>query len=381
MNRPLAAVFSARVVRWQKQHGRHGLPWQGTRDPYRVWLSEVMLQQTQVVTALPYYERFLLQFPDVSALAQAPLAQVLALWAGLGYYSRARNLHQCAQAVVQQHGGQFPANAQDLAQLPGIGRSTAAAIAAFCYGERAAILDGNVKRVLTRYLGFAGDMSQAAPQRELWQHAQDLLPLRGVDTYTQGLMDLGATLCLIKKPACERCPVAADCVAKREGQPLAYPVKTRRVKRSRREHWLLWLQQGGRWWLVERPAKGVWAGLWALPEFESMQALETTCAQWLAPTHAKPVATTRAARASDSYSDRGTRLTLTVLPAIEHSLTHFDWTLHPVQAPIPAGSGSLAGVLTALFPSGRWVTPEEALALGLPAPLKRLFEQQLEGQR
>jgi A/G-specific adenine glycosylase len=345
------------VVRWQKQHGRHGLPWQGSRDPYRVWLSEVMLQQTQVVTVLAYYERFLVQFPDVKALAQAPLAQVLALWAGLGYYSRARNLHRCAQAVVQLHGGQFPGHAEGLAQLPGIGRSTAAAIAAFCFGERAAILDGNVKRVLTRHLGFAGDVGQAAQQRALWQHAEALLPARGVDTYTQGLMDLGATLCSIKKPACERCPVATDCVARIEGQPQAYPVKTRKLKRSRREHWLLWLEQRGRWWLVERPEKGVWAGLWALPEFESMPALEAECAQLL-----------RLAQSSKAA------LAVCLLPSIEHALTHFDWTLHPVQAPLPAGVGK---PLAQRFPQGRWFTPAEALAVGLPAPLKRLFEQQV----
>ncbi len=387
MKGPAGLDFSARVVRWQKQHGRHGLPWQGTRDPYRVWLSEVMLQQTQVVTVLGYYERFLAQFPNVNALAQAPLAQVLALWAGLGYYSRARNLHRCAQAVVQQHGGQFPNNALTLAQLPGIGRSTAAAIAAFCFGERAAILDGNVKRVLTRHWGFAGDVGQASAQRELWQYAESLLPQRGVDTYTQGLMDLGATLCLIKNPACERCPLATDCVAHLEGQPQAYPVKTRKLKRSRREHWLLWLQQRGRWWLVERPETGVWAGLWALPEFESMLALEATCAQLQ---RAAQAGQPKALRANERNAGDSAPMTLTVLPTIEHTLTHFDWTLHPVQAPLHSplplpGSaplpaplptrGALAAALAQQFPSGRWFTPEEALAAGLPAPLKRLLEQ------
>jgi A/G-specific adenine glycosylase len=289
--------------------------------------------------------------------------------------------------VVQQHGGQFPNSAQALAQLPGIGRSTAAAIAAFCFGERAAILDGNVKRVLTRHLGFAGDMSQAAAQRELWQHAENLLPPRGVDTYTQGLMDLGATLCLTKNPACERCPVATDCVARIEGRPQAYPVKTRKLKRSQREHWLLWLQQRGRWWLVERPHKGVWAGLWALPEFESMAALEAACAALL-PNAAKganlsnlPNLTSGATRANTSNlgppSARTPALTLTVLPTIEHALTHFDWTLRPVQAPLPA-RGVPAAALTRQFPSGRWCTPAEALALGLPAPLKRLLEREIE---
>src|SRR5690349_16259112 len=181
-------TLAERVIAWQRTHGRHDLPWQRTRDPYRVWLSEIMLQQTQVSTVLAYYERFLARFPDVAALAAAPLDEVLALWSGLGYYSRARNLHRCAQAVMAQHGGRFPASSEVLATLPGIGRSTAAAIAAFCFGERAAILDGNVKRVLTRALGFAGDLSQSGAERELWAKAESLLPATGMEAYTQGLM-------------------------------------------------------------------------------------------------------------------------------------------------------------------------------------------------
>ena len=187
-----SASFAARVIDWQRTHGRHALPWQGTRDPYRVWLSEIMLQQTQVATVLGYYERFLQRFPDVRSLAAAPLDEVFALWSGLGYYSRARNLHRCAQAVVAEHGGRFPASSEALAQLPGIGRSTAAAIAAFCFGERVAILDGNVKRVLTRALGFDGDLANAAQERLLWNEATRLLPASGVESYTQGLMDLKA---------------------------------------------------------------------------------------------------------------------------------------------------------------------------------------------
>ncbi|MFM8768060.1 MAG: A/G-specific adenine glycosylase, partial [Rubrivivax sp.] len=181
------ADLSSLVVAWQRVHGRHGLPWQGTRDPYRVWLSEVMLQQTQVSTVLGYFDRFLQRFPDVQALAAAPLDQVLSLWSGLGYYSRARNLHRCAQAVMALHGGQFPGSSQALAGLPGIGPSTAAAMAAFCFAERAAILDGNVKRVLTRALGFEGDLAQPAQERRLWDLARQLLPDAGVEAYTQGL--------------------------------------------------------------------------------------------------------------------------------------------------------------------------------------------------
>ncbi|MFN0184712.1 MAG: A/G-specific adenine glycosylase, partial [Aquabacterium sp.] len=186
--------FARRVISWQRLHGRHGLPWQGSRDAYRVWLSEVMLQQTQVTTVLRYYPRFLEQFPTVQALAAAPLDAVLSLWSGMGYYSRARLLHRCAQAVVGQHQGRFPGSAQALAQLPGIGPSTAAAIAAFCFGERAAILDANVKRVLARHTGFADDLSRPVAVDALWRLAQDRLPRQGIETYTQGLMDLGATL-------------------------------------------------------------------------------------------------------------------------------------------------------------------------------------------
>jgi A/G-specific adenine glycosylase len=237
-----AANFSARIVEWQRTHGRHTLPWQRTRDPYRVWLSEIMLQQTQVATVLGYYDRFLERFADVRALAAADIDDVFALWSGLGYYSRARNLHRCAQAVVESHGGEFPRSSELLATLPGIGRSTAAAIAAFCFGERVAILDGNVKRVLSRVLAFDGDLAVASQERELWAQATRLLPQHGIESYTQGLMDLGATLCLARSPSCLLCPVRVDCVAAREGTQESYPVKTRKLKRGRREHLWLWLQ-------------------------------------------------------------------------------------------------------------------------------------------
>ncbi|HJW12312.1 MAG TPA: A/G-specific adenine glycosylase, partial [Albitalea sp.] len=250
------------MIEWQRTHGRHALPWQNTRDPYRVWLSEIMLQQTQVATVLAYYERFLQRFPDVATLAAAPLDEVFALWSGLGYYSRARNLHRCAQAVVAEHGGRFPPSSAQLANLPGIGRSTAAAIAAFCFGERVAILDGNVKRVLTRVLGFDGDLAVAAQERALWELATGLLPQRGIEAYTQGLMDLGATLCVARAPQCDACPLRADCIAARDGTQQNYPVKSRKLKRGRREHLWLWLRWRDELWLTQRPDTGVWAGLW-----------------------------------------------------------------------------------------------------------------------
>ncbi len=207
-------LIAADVVQWQASHGRNHLPWQQTRDPYRVWLSEIMLQQTQVATVLGYYERFLQQFPDVASLAAAPEDDVMALWSGLGYYSRARNLHRCAQAVVAEHGGAFPRTAAVLATLPGIGRSTAAAIASFCFGERAAILDANVKRVLTRVLAYGEDLSSSRHEKALWVLAEDLLPAQDLHNtmprYTQGLMDLGATVCLPRNPSCLVCPFAAQ---------------------------------------------------------------------------------------------------------------------------------------------------------------------------
>ncbi len=299
-----------------------------------------MLQQTQVATVLAYYPRFLERFPDVARLAAAPLDDVLALWSGLGYYGRARLLHRCAQVVVAEHGGRFPASSAALAALPGIGRSTAAAIAAFCFGERAAILDGNVKRVLTRALGFGADLAGARGQRALWAEAEALLPREDVAGYTQGLMDLGATVCLARAPRCRACPLAGRCVARAEGRPEAYPVQTKKLVRRQRTNALLWLVQGDRCWLVQRPARGVWGGLWSLPEWPSLAALREASAGW---------------------RGRGQ-----ALPAIEHALTHLDWTLEPLRWTLPARARPPAI-------EGRWFTRDEALALGLPAPIRKLL--------
>ncbi|MBX3588869.1 MAG: A/G-specific adenine glycosylase [Ramlibacter sp.] len=344
-------AFASRVVRWQQAHGRSGLPWQGTQDPYRVWLSEIMLQQTQVSTVLDYFDRFLARFPDVRALAAADLDDVLALWSGLGYYSRARNLHRCAQEVVSLHGGGFPRTAAQLQTLPGIGRSTAAAIAAFCFGERVAILDGNVKRVLTRVLGYADDVAQAGHERALWDEATRLLPARDLSQamprYTQGLMDLGATLCLSRNPLCGDCPVQADCVARREGAPERYPVKTRKLKRSAQALWLLQAQtEQGQVLLRKRPTPGVWAGLYCLPLFDDRRALE---------------AALPAACRADLQDD----------PAFTHVLTHKDLHLHPVRLQVsPDASVALEGDW---FDADRWP------ALGLPAPIRTLLARTAGG--
>jgi A/G-specific adenine glycosylase len=350
------AGFAERIVAWQRSHGRRDLPWQNTRDPYRVWVSEIMLQQTQVQTVLAYYERFMARFPDVRSLAAAELGGVLAAWSGLGYYSRARNLHRCAQVVVAEHGGEFPKSSALLATLPGVGRSTAAAIAAFCFGERVAILDGNVKRVLARVLAFEGDLAEARAERELWQSAAELLPQRGVEGYTQGLMDLGATICLARSPHCLLCPVAGECLAAKAGTQARYPVKSRRLVRKRRENVWLELRWKGVVWLVEREARGVWAGLWSLPEFDSLEAM---------------------GEATSSWPGRGE-----VLAPFVHVLTHFDWHLQPVRWTLPARASarSLAALL-APWPSGRWFAPDAALALGLPAPLRKRLVADLSERR
>jgi len=346
------ASLATLVQRWQRQHGRSGLPWIGERDPYRVWLSEVMLQQTQVATVLDYYGRFLARFPEVQALAAAPLADVLALWSGLGYYSRARHLHRCAQEVVAEHGGRFPGNSEALARLPGIGRSTAAAIAAFCFGERAAILDGNVKRVLTRVLGFEQDLAVAAAQSALWSAAEAQLPRRGIESYTQGLMDLGATVCVARQPLCAQCPLAARCVAHAQGRPHDYPVKTRKLVRGERSNVMLWLEHRGRSWLVRRPEQGVWAGLACLPLFDDDAALAALTQGW-----------------------PGVR---TELPAFKHVLTHFDWMLQPVHWQWPARAKAPNDEALAAFGEGRWFSRTEALAAGLPAPVRRLLAASAE---
>ncbi|MSQ64940.1 MAG: A/G-specific adenine glycosylase [Limnohabitans sp.] len=336
--------FAQRLVNWQRLHGRHDLPWQNTRDPYRVWLSEIMLQQTQVVTVLGYYQHFLTAFPDVKALAAAHLDQVLGLWSGLGYYSRARNLHACAQQVAAGHGGVFPQHMAGLQSLKGIGPSTAAAIASLCFDERVAILDGNVKRVLTRHQGFALDLSSSVNEKKLQTIADQCLPLTPADmpAYTQGIMDLGATLCTRSSPACPRCPVRADCVAMAGANPSDYPVKIRKLKRAALSLWLLCASTPqGEAWLAQRPATGVWAGLYTQPLFESeMQLLQAVPPAW--------------------------RQTVTPMPAFVHVLTHKD--LHLLACHLSLPEKTTLG-------EGSWFTPAQWSALGLPAPVRKLLAQ------
>jgi len=339
------AGFARTLVQWQREHGRNQLPWQNTRDPYRVWLSEIMLQQTQVATVLGYFERFLARFPDVASLAQAPLDDVLGLWSGLGYYSRARNMHRCAQQVFQLPRGVFPGNAAQLQTLPGIGRSTAAAIAALCFGERVAILDGNVKRVLTRYLGFDADLALVANERALWQEATRLLPeddlFVSMPRYTQAVMDMGATVCTTRNPACGVCPLQAQCRAHALDSPGKFPVKTRKLKRTAQSIWMLWaVAPDGAVWLSRRPTPGVWAGLYCLPLFDDRDSLQA----------ALPVALHPQLREA---------------PVVKHVLTHKDLYLHPVQVTAEARFSPAV--------EGAWHEADRWPQLGLPAPVRKLL--------
>ena len=347
----MPAGFAARLMAWQRQSGRHHLPWQGTRDPYRVWLSEIMLQQTQVSTVLDYYPRFLARFPDVHSLAAAPPDEVMALWSGLGYYSRARNLHRCAQVVVTEHGGHFPERAARLQDLPGIGASTAAAIAAFCFGERVSILDGNVRRVLGRLLAFDEDLALAGPQQRLWGLAQALLPeepaAQDMVAYTQGLMDLGATLCTRSQPRCPQCPVQDLCLAHARGAVQDFPVRARKLRRQSVSWWLLlWRRPAPQGWqllLQRRPPSGIWAGLFCPPVYGSEEELlDAVPMEW--------------------------RDLMQPLPVVPHSLTHREMRLHPILLDV-----ALADDEGTLAPDACWVGRDELPGIGLPAPVRQLL--------
>jgi A/G-specific adenine glycosylase len=333
--------FSTRLIAWQKQAGRHDLPWQQTRDPYRVWLSEIMLQQTQVTTVIPYYQRFLTRFPDLAALAAAPIEAVIEHWAGLGYYARARNLHRCAQQIVTVNAGIWPKSVEQLAELPGIGRSTAAAIAAFAFGQRAAILDGNVKRVLCRHFAIDDFPAQAAVDRKLWALANDLLPAGDIEAYTQGLMDLGATLCTRSRPDCQRCPLAASCMARQQGRQAELPVaKPRAVKPERRSSFVM-ISDGQRILLERRPPSGIWGGLLVPPEGE----------------------------ASTVLANLGLTLeSATAMPPLRHTFTHFHLTLEPIFCLVsPTCNAAEAGM--------EWVELAKASTAGVPTPIRKLFKQ------
>ena len=338
--------FAARLIGWQKQHGRKGLPWQDTTDPYRVWLSEIMLQQTQVATVIPYYQRFLERFPTLADLAAAPVDEVMPLWSGLGYYARARNLHKCAQAVVAKHAGEFPRDAALIAELPGIGRSTANAIASFCFGAQTPILDGNVKRVFARCFGIEGFPGTLKIEREMWTLAEQLMPATDTGIYTQAQMDLGATICTRGKPLCARCPLADICVAKREDRISELPAPRPKKAVPERESIFLIMQSEHGVLLEQRPPSGIWGGLLCLPELPAELDADSHAQQQYGIT-------------AQQWQE---------LPALRHTYTHFRLTLRPLHVRVTQ-------VPTAMDSNLRWLAAADYAAAALPAPIRTLLER------
>ncbi len=348
--------FAQRLIAWHRQHGRHDLPWQQTADPYRVWLSEIMLQQTQVASVIPYYQKFLARFPLLADLAAAPLDEVMGLWSGLGYYARARNLHRCAQLIMTDYGGKFPTHPTDLAQLPGIGRSTANALAVFCFGVRAAILDGNVKRVLCRTHGIEGFPGKAEVEKRLWSLAESLLPHDGTPTYIQGQMDLGATICTRSNPGCllsaANCPLAAVCVARATGRIAELPASRPKRTLPQRQTRVLLLYQGSSILLERRPPSGIWGGMLSLPELAADDEPATYAAKALSCEVAS----------------------LDELPPLRHSFTHFQLTLLPLAGAAKVLPGVADGVRYV------WLERDDMAAAALPAPVRRILENFLLSQ-
>jgi len=348
-------AFSEAVIQWQKLHGRHHLPWQQSRDAYRVWLSEIMLQQTQVAAVIPYYQKFLRSFPDVESLANASSEQVMAHWSGLGYYTRARNLHACAKRVVQEYAGKFPSQPELLAELPGIGRSTAAAIAAFSYGAQAAILDGNVKRVFARVFGIEGYPGSKAVEQDLWLRAQALMPdqVEAIQSYTQGLMDLGATLCTRSRPRCQDCPLQKNCVALATGRTADLP--TRKPKKSipvRQVRMLVLVDQDRQIFLERRPDVGIWGGLYSLPELNGDQGLSPEQVLDLIQQATGPYGELEAVQVLDTFS---------------HGFTHFKLEISACLCRLKSRAAMVAE--DRYF----WSPLDQCQAAPLPAPIKKLL--------
>jgi A/G-specific adenine glycosylase len=341
------AGLSELMLPWFETHGRQNLPWQQGPTPYRVWISEVMLQQTQVETVKPYFERFVARFPDAAALAAAPQDEVLRLWSGLGYYARARNLHRGAQQVVADHGGRLPESLDELMTLPGIGRSTAGAILALAHGQRHPILDGNVKRVLARVFLVEDAPDTTNGARRLWEHAEACTPKSRVAEYTQAIMDLGATVCTRANPACDRCPLQARCGAFATGRVSKLPAPRRRAPRRLRRSHMLFVIRNGSVLLERRPPRGIWGGLWVPPEFPEAEAAEA----W----------------AASRFSSSGS--TTTRLPVLRHAFTHFDLDIEPWVLEIRGAPHEVAE------DGSRWLELAALHAVGLPAPVARLLKE------
>jgi len=350
-------TFPAAVINWQKQHGRHKLPWQNTRDAYRVWLSEIMLQQTQVAAVIPYYERFLARFPDVASLAAAPADEVMAHWSGLGYYSRARNLHRCAQRICAEHGGVFPVDPAVLADLPGIGRSTAAAVSAFAYGTRAAILDGNVKRVLCRIFGIDGYPGEKPVEQILWRRAEALLPAREMEAYTQGLMDLGATLCTRSRPSCASCPLAQRCIAFATNRVDQLPVRKPKKAIPEKHTAMLVIVDRNQVLLEQRPGIGIWGGLLSLPELDRLAPDRDGSADQAS----------MQAAVTEAIAPFGPLASCERLLPFSHGFTHFKLHVSPYRITL-ARRLSPAGQINHV-----WYGIERLAQAPLPAPVRKLL--------
>ena len=337
--------FSGKLVEWQRNHGRHHLPWQANRDPYRIWVSEIMLQQTQVATVIPYYERFMSRFRDIASLAQSSEEEVLRYWAGLGYYARGRNLHRAAQIISDRHAGIFPRSYDEIVGLPGIGRSTAAAISVFALGERRAILDGNVKRVLARVFAIEGWPGDRQVENKLWQQSESLLPEKDIEAYTQGLMDLGSSICVRRGPRCDLCPFQAECAAARTGRVHELPGPRPRKSLPVRSSTLLVIRHGRDVLLVKRPAQGIWGGLWSLPEADG--GYLPACLQLTGqpPSSIKEL---------DEFS---------------HGFTHFRLDIKPVILTIDKPP------LAASSPGSVWMDAAESVMAAVPKPVKSILQK------
>lgn len=336
------------LIAWHRLHGRMNLPWQRDRTPYRVWVSEIMLQQTQVATVVGYYGRFMEKFPDLQSLAAAPIDEVLHLWSGLGYYSRARNLKRAAERIVAEHGGELPGTLEALAALPGIGRSTAAAILSLARGQRAAILDGNVRRVLSRLFGIDGPPSAPATLRQLWSLAEANTPDSDNATYTQAIMDFGATLCTRHRPLCMHCPLQRQCVAFQSGRVAEMPApRVKRTRPLRRLFMLLAVTPAGEILLRQRPPVGIWGGLWSPPDFATLEEAQSYSSNYLR----RP--------AIESAS----------MPPFRHGFTHFDLELTPIRVRCEGLEAAMEG------PGVLWYNARQPARIGVPAPVATLLSQ------
>ena len=347
-----ASQFSQQVLDWYQRFGRKTLPWQQEKTPYKVWLSEVMLQQTQVATVIPYFERFMARFPTVADLAAAPLDEVLHLWTGLGYYARARNLHKAANTVVEQHGGRFPETFDQVADLPGIGRSTAGAVLSLSLGQHFPILDGNVKRVLARCYAVDGWPGKKEVEKRLWQISETVTPAVGVGQFNQAMMDIGATVCTRSKPKCELCPVNRGCIAYAHGSWAKYPGKKPKQTLPERTGWLLMMQQGQDVWLEQRPPVGLWGGLYCFPQFASEEAL-------------------RQALRKRGIDDRPLQQTI----AFRHTFSHFHLDIVPMWLALPSARAAMDDG------PGLWYNLAQPPAVGLAAPVERLLQQLRQPQQ